>query len=509
MKKNQRVHNNGHRQAARPESSNLKPLSHRKRHPKLSAMKHELEVISRKNIREEQTVSNDPEPLELPTFPDSVYENLPALLQKVVERCDSSVERDSMLLGSIVTLGSCLTNVYGIYGGKKVYPCLYLFITAQASAGKGNLVYCLQLVNRIHEELRQQTQQAKQAYKTGMRQYNIQKWKPDGLEKPDKPLEKLLFIPANNSASGVFQLLSDNEGRGLIFETEADTLTHAFKSDTGHFSDGLRKGYQHEMISFHRRTDNEHVEIKCPCISMVLTGTNRQVSLLIPDAENGLLSRFIFYHMNTQAQWKDMLATNLDDLEEYFDSLGQKFYSFYKTLGKHPAIGFSFSPEQHEKFTAFFTQLQKKYQGLLGADFMATIRRLGIIGFRMAMILTALRIPESGKISRKLECPDIDFQRVLSMIRVLVQHSSQVFSQLPAIHQSAKPRDRKEQFLEKLPEKFNRADFLDLAKSLSIPLRTVERYMTIFLEKGLVSRDVQGIFTNLTLGEKKSDEEGY
>jgi len=488
-----------------------------KRHPVLSVMKHDMEAITTNDIWEQllspASAANCPEtckPItsvqddllsenELPTFPDSVYDNLPCFLQKVVARSDSNEDRDMMFLGSLVTLGSCLPHVFGIYGGKRAYPNLFLFITAQASAGKGNLVYCRQLVNPIHEALRDQTREEKKEYKTGMRQYDLLKWKEAAVPKPGKPVEQLLFIPANNSASGVFQILSENDGHGLIFETEGDTLTHAFKADGGHFSDGMRKGFQHEMISFHRRKDNEHVEIKCPCISIVLTGTHRQVILLIPDAEDGLLSRFIFYLMNLRPAWKDMLDEDIEDMEAYFDALGQEFFSFYNALCDHPDIRFCVTPEQHEQFKAFFIQLQEKYIALNGMDFMATIRRLGLIAFRLAMTLTTLRIMETGNFSQKQVCQDSDFQRVLSMIRVLVQHSSQVFSQLPAINNSAKLRDKKEQFLEKLPEKFNHQEFIDVARGLLIPQRTADRYMSIFCEKGLMHRDIRGIYSNLTL----------
>ena len=443
------------------------------------------------------TPTPDPVADDLPTFPDSVFENLPAFLQKVVARSDSNEDRDMMLLGAIVTLGSCLPNVFGKYGGKRVYPNLFLFISAQTSAGKGNLVYCRQLVNPIHEALRGQTREAKQEYKTGMREYDLLKWKEAAVPKPGKPVEQLLFIPANNSASGVFQILSENDGHGLIFETEGDTLTHAFKADGGHFSDGMRKGFQHEMISFHRRKDNEHVEISCPCISLVLSGTHRQVTLLIPDAEDGLLSRFIFYLMNLRPEWKDMLDEDIGDMEEYFDALGKKFFSFYNVLCDHPDIRFCVTPEQHEQFKAFFILVQAKYIALHGMDFMATIRRLGLIAFRLAMILTALRMMESGKFPQQLECRNSDFQRVLSMIRVLVQHSSHVFSQLPAINKSAKPKDRKEQFLELLPERFTYQDFMSLAKSLEITERTANRYVAGFCEKGLLNREQAGCYINL------------
>ena len=443
----------------------------------------------------------DPQPVDLPTFPDSVYEDLPCFLQKVVARCSSDEERDMMLLGSLATAGSGLPKVYGFYGEKRVYPYMFLFITAQASAGKGKLELCRQLVNPIHDALREQSELDKQEYKTGMKQYNMLKWKEAAMPKPGMPPERMLFIPANSSASGFFQLLSENEGRGLIFETEGDTLVHAFKSDFSDYSDGMRKASQHEMISLFRKTKHEHFEIRHPCIAGVFSGTPHQVLSLIPSAEDGLLSRFAFYHMNTRTKWKNPLATGSQRLEDYFDALGQEFFSLYKALDQHPAIEFSLSLKQDEQFNDFFDKLQDKYIALQGLEFLATVRRLGLIAFRIAMILTTLRIMESGNFNQKQQCQDSDFQRVLSMIRVLVRHSSHVFSQLPAINNSAKPRDKKEQFLDQLPQKFDRPDYLELAKSLSIPVRTAETYITNFNKKGLIFREQQGLYTNLSLSK--------
>ena len=40
-------------------------------------------------LGKETVLTSDPEVMDLPTFPDSVFENLPAFLQKVLARCDS------------------------------------------------------------------------------------------------------------------------------------------------------------------------------------------------------------------------------------------------------------------------------------------------------------------------------------------------------------------------------------------------------------------------------------
>lgn len=87
----------------------------------------------------------------------------------------------------------------------------------------------------------------KQQHELEMMEYNEKKGKDASAEKPNKPPEKMLFIPANNSTTGVFQLLFDNEGRGLMFETEGDTLAQAFKTDYGNYSDGFRKAFHHEQ----------------------------------------------------------------------------------------------------------------------------------------------------------------------------------------------------------------------------------------------------------------------
>ena len=440
---------------------------------------------------------------DLPTLPDEVYVALPDFLQKVVAQCTSNEERDILLLGSLVTLSSCLPKVYGVYDGKRVYPNLYLFITAQASAGKGRLVHCKQLVKPVHWELRKETHQMKQQYEVEMREYNLQKGKDFNLEKPVKPPEKMLIIPANNSTTGVFQLLFDNGGKGLIFETEGDTLAQAFKSDYGNYSDGFRKAFHHETISYYRRTDREYVEIESPCLSTVLSGTPKQVATLIPNAENGLFSRFIFYFMNIKPVWKNVFASNNDGLEVYFDGLGQEFLPLYKALNENPAIRFCLTDEQQDQFHTFFKQIQEKYLTLQGMDYMATIRRLGLIAFRIAMVFTSLRLLETGDFSEKQVCTDEDFQTAISMVRILVKHSSHVYSELPEDVKPTGKQNKKEQFLDQLPGKFSHNDFIALAKKLAIAERSAVRYITIFCEKGLIRRENQGTYTNLSPGERQ------
>lgn len=423
----------------------------------------------------------------LPTFPDEVYTDLPHLLQLVTEKSISAEDKDLLLLGSLVVISACLPNIYGIYAERTVFPNLFLFLTAQASAGKGRLTLCRKLVEPIHRKLREQAKAAYVEYQCKLTEYAAAKNKSE-VERPVEPPMRMLIIPANNSSTGLFQLLNDNQGIGLIFETEGDTLALTFKSEHGNYSDGFRKAFHHETISYNRRKDREFVELETPRLSALLSGTPKQVSTLIPNAENGLFSRFIFYFLNVRPIWNDVFAGNSDQtLDSYFNHLGNQFHDLYKFLQSSlEPMRFCLTSGQQQAFNTYFSQTQNQYLYLCGLDYLATVRRLGLITFRIAMILTALRIMDNGELQSPLVCSDTDFNTALSMVKILVQHAAQVYQQLPTEAATALPHNQKQQFLDALPAEFSRQTYLNAAKLLGIPPKTAEKHIKRFADSGLI-----------------------
>ncbi|NNE32226.1 MAG: DUF3987 domain-containing protein [Winogradskyella sp.] len=433
----------------------------------------------------------------MPTIPETVYENLPQFLQQVVNPANGQEEKDILLLGALTAFSACFPKLFGIYDQRKVFSNLYLFVTAPASAGKGRLNQIKNLVEPVHKLKREQAKVLKQQFQAETATYNMNKGKDENLEKPSKPPERMLFIPANNSVTGVYQLISDNKGRGLIFETEGDTLAQAFKSDYGNYSDGFRKAFHHETISYYRRTDREYVDIEKPCLSTVLSGTPKQVATLIPNAENGLFSRFMFYYMNIKPTWKNVFQnSNKVGLDDYYNQLGSEFLGLYKTLKNNPEIEIRLTTTQQQQFNTFFESLQTKYINLQPEEYIATIRRLGLIAFRIMMLFTAFRIMEDGDVNATKECEDIDFENALTIISILVKHSSKVFNDLPIEQKATKRLNRKERFLESLPKQFSRQEYLDLATKQSIPHKTAEGYITKFVEAGLIHREAHNNYSN-------------
>jgi hypothetical protein len=416
---------------------------------------------------------------------------LPDFLQQVTAKATSSEDKDLLLLGSLVVVSACLPSVFGNYDERRVYPNLFLFLTA--SAGKGRLTLCRKLVYPIHKALRERYKVLYDTYKQEKALYNSAKKDQPTADEPQEPPMLALLMSANSSATAFFQILNDNNGAGLMFETEGDTLAQTFKSEHGNFSDGFRKAFHHETISYLRRKDREFVELENPRLSALLSGMPKQVSALIPNAENGLFSRFIFYFMNIKPVWKDVFANSGDQtLDIYFRDLGEYFYGFHNQLKQQQEMRFCLTASQQQAFNAYFAQAQNKFLALYGGDYIATVRRLGLITFRISMILTVLQLMESKYFTTPLICSDTDFNTALEMVKILVQHAARVFDALPADTAPQPTTNPKLALLQALPQQFDRTKYIEVAKQLEIPESTADKQIARFCNAGLITRQTQG-----------------
>jgi hypothetical protein len=336
----------------------------------------------------------------------------------------------------------------------------------------------------------------KEQYESDLQRYTTAKNKED-ITKPQEPPLRTLFIPANNSATGLFQLLKENEEKGLIFETEGDTLSQTFKSEHGNYSDGFRKAFHHEPISYNRRKDREFVELAHPQLSALLSGTPKQVLSLIPDAENGLFSRFLFYYINLQPVWKNVFAGNENaPLEFQFDQIANDFQTLFHCLQQQPdRLRFALSAKQQAEFNAYFDTTQQQFHNQFGDSFIGTVRRLGLSTFRMAMIFTALRLYENRNSPQIIICADIDFWAAMEITKTLIQHAALIFQQLPTETLEHSPNVAPQQrLLQALPQEFDRKKYLEMAKTINIPDKTAEKQIERYLNANLIERIAHGVY---------------
>lgn len=436
----------------------------------------------------------------LPTFSDKIAGHLPELLAKIAAVSNSLQDADILLLGSLTVLSACLPHISGIYDKRTIYPNLFLFVTAKASSGKGRLTLCRHLVQPIHDRLREINETEMTEYRQRLAEYNAAGKKKAAMEKPEEPPMKMLFIPANSSATAVYQVLNDNNGEGLMFETEGDTLANTFGSDYGNYSDGFRKAFHHETISYIRRKDREYVSIRNPRLSTLLTGTPHQILNLIPDAENGLFSRFAFYALDTRIVWNNVFDNSIDGtLDDYFRALGEDYHDFYNILRSSKDLLFSLTPQQQEHFNTTFDRYQTEYIDRCGEDFIASVRRLGVITFRIAMILSAIRIMETGNFENDIVCLDRDYDTAISIADVLIEHDAKVFLDLPqrqmqtgtAAKGFARNRMHQDLFTA-LPDSFDRKTYLATAVQVGLNQNSVDRLIRKWCEEGKLENTSHG-----------------
>jgi len=454
------------------------------------------------------------------TFSDKLpLEDLPAFLAPIYEVHDNSVDRDKMLLGALNIISGlmggangtadCHCGIYGLYDARRVYAPLYNIVYGAAGSSKGEIAFCKRIAAPVKQEMRRQYEYEKQQYEQQMAQYEAQgkgKAKADRGEAPKEPPYRDPFVPGNSSSSAVYRAMDANGGWGMMFETEADTVSAMIASDYGNYSDLMRKAHHHEPISMNRVTDRIHIDIDEPKLSVFLTCTPGQLSALFTASsfENGLGSRILFYEMpEEKATFHDVFARKDEPLEETYRRMGDAFLPLYHELRerKNSPLQFVMSSAQQQQFLAAFGSMLHEQSGMLGSGITAFIYRLALEGFRYAMVLTALRrlsewaaIPVTQKEGgifrpdeRALVCDDRDFRSAMTIVGSLVNHTTRVYAVLakendnPFAKIGVSLSVEEQRVYRSLPEtEFRTSDFKAVTQPMGIHPRSAERMLSKF-----------------------------
>jgi hypothetical protein len=379
-----------------------------------------------------------------------------------------------------------------------VYPNLFSFVIAPPASGKGVLKYSRALGSKIQESYIHNNQIMEKEYQEELLAYNHRSRKKNAkLEKPPMaPIHQVFFVPANSSYAKILNHLKDNEGHGVICETEADTMNNVLKKEWGSYSDLLRKSFHHEAITCSRKTNNEFLEIPSPRLSMALTGTPGQIAGLISSAEDGLFSRFLFYVYKAKPVWNDVSPkTGQMSLTERFCCLSQDIYDHYQYLSKIK-LKFCLTDKQWVTLNDSFSCMLCDVTSFTSDDAASIVLRLGLLLFRMSMIFTALRIEEQDTSEQEIQCQDEDFQLALRLSRVYLQHSLIMYNSLPK--KSSKivfsETPNKETFFKALPKTFTRAEAISLGTTHSMCTRTIDGLLKKLLDTKL-KKTAPGMYT--------------
>lgn len=388
------------------------------------------------------------------------FQSLPLMLQNVCSSFDDQ-HKEMMLLSAITVISSVLPNVYGTYANERVYPNLYLYVVGKAGSGKGNMLWARRLLSAI-EQSKTET-------------------KKDGLlkqllgEATPLPIPNRIAIPANNSAAGFVKILNERGGKGLIFETEGDTLANVFKTDFGNYSDMLRKSFHHEPISQYRKGDDVLVDITEPKLSVVISSTPNQLKRIISNAENGLFSRFMYWITEPTEEFLDVFASGEQNRSQMFDSTAKELAKVYQSLNQSEGIRFSYTREQNMEFVDFFRKSKSLLTNLFHEDLDGSVNRMGLITFRISMILTVLRNVASLE-ADALVCSDNDFRTALKLAEKLLFNANKVIEMLPTQAED-ELSGKKLQVFQLLPDEFTTSEAKEMGSRFGMSDRTTDRFL--------------------------------
>ncbi len=372
---------------------------------------------------------------------ETFFRTLPDMLRIPCERFEDGAERELFVVGAIGIVSGMLPNYKGNYFGSRVEANLYTYIIGAYGSGKGALKWAQKLGEAIHQYRIQLSKDAVKKYQQDKSLYSQQSalYTKGKLEEPptepQEPKHLKLFIPANTTKTAVVQLLEENDGRGIIFETEGDTLADMLKQDYGNFSDILRKAFHHEMISFFRRANNEDVAVTSPALSVVLSGTYDQLLKLIPNIENGLYSRFMFYMLDGNDEFRDPFSTTDEHHEYHFTQYGQDYLRLYQMLtALQTPIDFKLTDELKKRFVKIFKDLKEWTRDKISEDLNGSVNRMALMAYRVAMIFTMLRHYKThgGIHVNSITCNKADFDNAVELIEVLSYNATDVYRYLEA-----------------------------------------------------------------------------
>ena len=468
------------------------------------------------NASEELSTDSDP----LPTFPEADW---PKILMLIMSYATSPTQRDILLLGALTALGATMERyVRCSYSGKYQSPCLQTFFVAPPASGKSGLSLIRLLVEPIHDKIRQQVDEEMKAYRKEKKNYELLGKERVNTEAPQMPPNKMFLISGNNSGTGILQNIMDANGTGLICETEADTIASAISSEYGHWSDTLRKAFDHDRLSYNRRTDQEYREVKRIFLAVLLSGTPAQVRALIPSAENGLFSRQLFYYMHGIYTWADQFACGEIDLDEIFRSIGRDWQLKLDILKEHGIHTLRLTDEQKKEFNALFSDLFFRSDIANGNEMRSFIARLAVNICRIMSTIAMLRVLEipqpyqlkssdryapvpdkeiptdnvkDGIITRwDITITPEDFKAVLGLVKPLYRHATHILSFLPSSEIPHRANADRDAFFDALGDEFTRTQLTEQATAMGIKPNTALSWLRRLVKKGLFVMKEKGTY---------------
>lgn len=359
---------------------------------------------NRRNSVDEYLLADDEPSLvnDMPTPPPVFREFLKSAPK------DFRIPMVNALMPVLGTLTSYLGAVYP-YDDRVHTTSFFSVIFAPPSTGKGFTNRIMFLFDDL--KLRDLVQNAReQVY---LRAYNK---KSANDKSPDVPHVSLRIIPAKNSEAEFLQKQQDNHGYHMFtYAAELDSWAKGEKAAGGNKSDMIRMAWDNDEYGQQYKSASTFKGMVKLYWNVLITGTQNQVESYFKNVENGLVTRCCFTEIENQefkmAQtWKPIPKKGMQLIRNFMTRCDENTYEDPCTIDPAELLSvndddfdkeidwhFNFKPRQIVDMSWIMPtidafQEEQCAEGMLAIDKArdAFRRRVGVRGFRLALLCTAL-----------------------------------------------------------------------------------------------------------------------
>ena len=319
--------------------------------------------------------------------PIDLYQKLPSML-KIPLMKFSDVPKFMALLAGISNVSGILPNLKFKHFGSYEYEAnLFMWVIAKQSTGKNTINEMQKICAKIEEKIDRQNAADYRDYKTREAEAMVE-------NKPfveHAPVYRTLFIGADVTKAGFVKELKRNNGRAIISTTEASTLIGANKTRYGAFLDLILACWGHER--YQKNLADSKFVINETYLSMTLASTPDTAYNFFASAnvDNGLLSRFLAFEINSENELKQKEENSLYEfINEMIETNKTNFFQLWKGLNdlKEP-LYLDLNEEIDKNLFEQYSEFEKnvKYIYKFNPD---VIKRMWIMHKRLILIFSAL-----------------------------------------------------------------------------------------------------------------------
>lgn len=391
----------------------------------------------------------------------------------------SAVSPSPSLLPSVVWsfcagFSAVVPSLRILYGGSLQHCHLYYCLSAPAASGKSSLSIVAKCFGKWHARQRERSA-------AEWAEYEAQVKAAEAADRAliKEPPQRSLFLPADTTTAALLASVRDNDGGGLIWESELDTLVRAFRSEFGSYSDILRNNYHSEPIRSNRKQGRQYIELEDSHFSAVVCGTPRQVGDFFKSPENGLYSRFAFGSLPPSLEWRSQW--DAPNFAPVVASVGECVAAWGDAMAGRECV-VEFSAAQRSEHTARWAALQELVYGMAGDEILPSCRRLGLMQVRLAALLTLM----SGGVpnARTVDCEPTAWRLASYLCESAASDAVALLSLLPSSEAAGgKKAAERENVLLSLPPEF---DVSMLPPSLSTATRY--RWLAVWEREGKITK---------------------